>query len=158
MLTTEESVKNMLGVTDWRKVTKEQIIQFASNIQNMTPEVAKECIQQMPAFKEQSTTIVKYFYDLCNTELKRDSAAIESYKAIISDLQEQLQKTKLTKAERQFIIEQMVYLGERIENVEVSNNRHKRTVIQVAGVVGGFAIAVCAAILGGKIEIPFRKS
>ena len=158
MLTTEDDVKNMLGVTDWRKVTKDQIIKFASKMNVMDPEIAKTCIQQMPAFKEQSTTIVTYFYELCNTELNNNSSvAIEQYKELIKDLQKQLSKRKINETERQFIIEQMIYIADRIDSIEHRKEQHKRGIIYAAGVVGTFAIAAAAAILGVNIELPFSK-
>lgn len=158
-LKSPNEVLALIGAQDFRSITKDQLIQFASNMQNMEPEVAIECIKQMPAFKEQSTTIVKYFYDLCNTELKSNSSeAIEQYKAIIVDLQKQLRKKKIEESERQFIIEQIVYVADKIDAVEQRKDQHKRTVLQYAGVVGSFAIAAALAVLGGKFEIPFKKN
>ena len=159
LMTTEQQVKDALGITDWRKVTKDQIIEFASNMQNIDPNVAIACINQMPEFKEQSTTIVKYFYDLCNTELQKNtSEAIIQYKQIIENLQKQLSKRNINETERQFIIEQMVYLADKIDSVEIRKDAHKRTVLQFAGIVGTFAIAAGAAILGGRIELPLKRN
>ena len=51
-LMTEKDVLAKLGVKDFRSISKENIINFASMLQEMEPEVAMKALEQVPEFGE----------------------------------------------------------------------------------------------------------
>ena len=66
----EVEVLKQLDIPDFRHMTKDKVINFASMLQNMDPEVAKKAIEQFPefakmsleAFKEYRTVLEKIFF------------------------------------------------------------------------------------------------
>lgn len=47
-LLTEQEVKEKLGITDFRHLSKSQVIEFVSSIPNMQKDVAIACINANP--------------------------------------------------------------------------------------------------------------
>lgn len=45
----EKKVLKKLGIEDFRHMTKDKIVQFASMLPQMDPEVAKKALEQFPA-------------------------------------------------------------------------------------------------------------
>ena len=48
----EQKVLKKLGISDFRHMTKDKIVTFASMLPYMDPEVAKKALDQFPSFKE----------------------------------------------------------------------------------------------------------
>lgn len=152
-LTTPEMILEKIGAKDFRSINKEQIIAFATNLPNMDSDVAKECIKQFPNFKDYATQIVNHYYDLCNTTIENaNKHSIEKISLIIDDLRYELKKDNISEAYQEFIIENIIKASQILEDAEHSKNKLSQTIIQTAGVVGVFALAVGATILGAKID------
>lgn len=52
----EQRVLNELNIEDWRHLSKDKIMAFASELPYMDPEVAKAAIAQFPKFAESCKT------------------------------------------------------------------------------------------------------
>lgn len=81
----EKKVLKKLGIPDFRHMTKDKVMSFATMLPYMDPEVAKKALEQFPSFKDlagdmvtQYKTIVdkafeenrisqQAFYDACNS-------------------------------------------------------------------------------------------
>lgn len=151
-LLTEQEVKEKLGITDFRHLSKSQVISFVSSIPNMQKDVAIACINQFSNFKEYSIIIVKHYYDLCNKALESDSnASIEAYKSIVDSMNMLLKSGDTSEETKQLIIHQIVVIAEKLENREDKQRLFKTKVLQTAGALGAFAITVAGSLLGVKI-------
>ena len=62
-LMSENDVKSMLGISDFRSISKDQIIQFVSSIPDMDKEVAIKCIEQFPEFEKFSNNALQFLTD-----------------------------------------------------------------------------------------------
>ena len=97
---TEQIVLKKLGIPDFRHMTKDKIVQFASVLPRMDPEVAKKALEQFPEFAKSATEIVSYYKDVVYKGLDENTASVNSFYAMcdaINDtLQEQLQDEHLT--------------------------------------------------------------
>ena len=150
-LLSEEDVKKQLGITDFRSLKKDKIIEFVSMIPNMDKEVAKACIAQFGNFKEYSNTIVGNLYDLLNNAIKDDcNGAIHGYQSILDSLQGILAKNEISEEERHYIIDKMVEVAGHIKEIELEKQSFKEKVLKIGGVVAAFAISIGGAILGVK--------
>lgn len=153
VMNTEEDVLRALKAKDFRSINKKQLMEFVSNIPNMDKEVAIHCIEQFPNFKEYTNLMVDHFYALCQSAVTDDGkAGIDAYRAILDDLRELMKDKNISEEERRYVIEQMVEIGEHIENAEKDKRHFKETVLKVAGAIAVVAIGVGGTILGISIS------
>ena len=54
----EQRVLQRLGIQDFRHMTKDKIMRFATMLPYMEPEVAKKALEQFPAFKDLAGQLV----------------------------------------------------------------------------------------------------
>lgn len=54
----EQKVLKRLGISDFRYMTKEKIMKFATMLPYMDPVVAKKALEQFPAFKDLAGQLV----------------------------------------------------------------------------------------------------
>lgn len=54
---TEQQVLKKLDIPDFRHLTKEKVIAFATMVPKMNPEVAKEALEQFPNFASTSLDV-----------------------------------------------------------------------------------------------------
>lgn len=155
-LMTQEEVKQALGITDFRSIKKEQLIEFVSAVPNMDKEVAMACIAQFPEFKDYSLTIISQLYQLCDKAIESDNKdiqqAIDGYKLILSELQKMLDKRFMSQRRKNKIIKEMVEVTDKIADLERDKIRFKGNVLKLAGAVGSLALALGGALLGLKIS------
>ena len=151
-LLSEDEVKAKLGITDFRSMKKEQIIDFVSSIPEMDKEVAIECIKQFPHFKEFANDTVSSFYSLCETIINEDNNdAIEANRYILNRLEDQLNQEHITEVTKQFIIGKMVDVGNTLADLDKNKRSFKETITKIAGIFGMFVISAGGALLGLKI-------
>ena len=56
---TEQQVLKKLDIPDFRHLTKEKVIAFATMVPKMNPEVAKKALEQFPNFASTSLDVLK---------------------------------------------------------------------------------------------------
>lgn len=91
---TEQQLLNQIDIPDWRHMSKDKLIVFASNMQNLDPEVAKDSIAQFPKFSEMGTGIVNALKTSLNNVIandkEADSKAYEINYSILNNLDKRL--------------------------------------------------------------------
>lgn len=115
----EQKAKKKLGITDWRNMTKDKIIAFASNLHKMDPEVAKKALEQFPNFADMASHMVDHYTDVVTEVLRSNTKGSEVYYQvcikIIDSLNEQLNDDDITFDEKQCIISEMIDLSDKIK-------------------------------------------
>lgn len=150
---TEAYVKKQLGISDWRHMSKDKIIQFVSYLDRMDPEVAKKAIEQFPDFSRMLTDALKdyksatesaikantdlnaQFIDLCNR-------AIDTIKAVMGD------GDNITWEQKKYcmdMIKGMVDKAADMTSESRDNNSQNLWLYVVSGIV---AFVFAAAMLG----------
>ncbi len=154
LIKTEQDVLNRIGAPDFRSISKEQIIQFVSEIPNMDKEVAITCIEQFPEFANYSQEIVKSLYLLYNSALDDHKAsrksAIEAYQSVLDNLNNLSQQSNLSIKDQQYFINQSVEIADKIADLHRDNAEFLEKVMKAGATVGGMALAVAGAVLGVK--------
>lgn len=151
-LLSADEVKNKLGISDFRSISKDQLIEFVSSIPDMDKETAIKCIEQFPEFKSCAGIIIDRFCSLCETAIKEDGKdTIDSIKGILDDLRFMLKKEDISEDMQKYIIEKMVEIGNKLSELENGKRNFKETVVKIAGTLSALAITVAGAILGVKI-------
>lgn len=152
---TELQVLKQLDIPDFRHLTKDKVITFASMIPRMDPEVAKKALEQFPIFASTSLDIMKEYREIIETASDDDRESTqkcyEMYDRVMSSLERILQEDKLTFDEKTYILDQMKFVADEVsrKDSEKSNNRLK--ILSIAGGVAAGIVAVLGSIIGSNI-------
>ena len=148
----EEDVKKALNITDFRSLSKENIMEFVSIIPKVDKEVAISIINQFPNYADMAKDMVSGMIKLCDNALQDAKVGrkdvIESYRVVLETLKEELNKGDLSVDDRKRITDDMLVVAEKIDAV---NDKHleflKDTLKKVGGTIAG-VVVVGVAILG----------
>lgn len=154
---TERQVLKKLDIPDFRHLTKEKVIAFATMIPRMDPEVAKKALEQFPNFASTSLDILKEYRGIIEEAMADDKesmlACYEMYGRVMDSLEKLLDNDDLSFDEQSYILGQMREVADAVaeKDTEKANNR-----LKMLGIVGGVAAAIVAALasaLGGNLGI-----
>ena len=76
---TEAEVLKALGIPDFRHMTKDKIVTFASELSKMDPEVAKKALEQFPSFKEYATDLTVQYKEIAIKAMESNSAEFNMF-------------------------------------------------------------------------------
>ena len=158
----EQLVLKKLCIPDFRHMSKDKIIQFASMLPKMDPEVAKKAFEQFPEFAKTTTEIVSYYKEIVNKSFDENTASVNSFytmcDSIIETLQEQLKDEKLTFQEKNIIIDKMIELAHMKADKDTENKKFLLDVIGKVTLGVGIVVGAVAAVLGTQTSIGVRST
>lgn len=153
-LMTPEAVLDRIGATDFRSISREQLIAFVSAIPDMDRETAIKCIEQFPAFKDYATTIVGQLQSmLSNIVIDNKSSrqsAVDAYNLILDSLSRKLSLPDLSLAEYNQITRDMVEVADKISALDEQNKNFLENIAKIGATVASVALTVGGALLGLK--------
>ena len=151
-LISEESVKKVLNIESFRNLSKEKIVEFISLIPNMDKDVAISIINQFPAYAEMAGNMIAQLNTMCDSAIKEagksQKESIESYKLILSELGNLLQKDNISAEERALITDKMILIADRISAKDSEYKEFLLDALKIGVPVLGGALLLGAAILG----------
>lgn len=160
---TENEVLKKLGISDFRHLSKNNAMQFASLINEMDPEVAKKAIEQFPNFATVCKDALSSYGTFLEKAMESNRESVQevqaSYKTIMDVLSKLASKEDITFEESKYYLGQMKEIAEKIEKLD---KRNKNFILKIAGVAGVAVLGVvgiCASLLGGNsnMNIPGKK-
>lgn len=153
----EEKVLKKLDIVDFRHLTKDKVIKMASMLDKMDPEVAKRALEQFPEFanttKEMLTEYKESLDEGLESNNKSVKAVYDTYNAVITSLQKELEKENLTFEQKKYIIEQMKDVAEKVDKKDTENKRFIAGMATLAAIVVSSTVVVLASALGGNTQI-----
>ena len=151
-LISEESVKKALNIESFRNLSKEKIVEFISLIPSMDKDVAISIINQFPAYAEMAGNMIAQLNTMCDSAIKEagksQKESIESYKLILSELGNLLQKDNISAEERALITDKMILIADRISAKDSEYKEFLLDALKIGVPVLGGALLLGAAILG----------
>ncbi len=161
---TEKKVLKMLGADNFRNLTKDQIIEFISNIPNMDKELAMKCLDKIPFYTDCASKVTETYFKLCdsifNAEINDlEKVEVDAYKTIIDSCRDRIfkyEKNGIPMTHEEYM-DLMSTMQEAAEGISLSNNRlinFKKHIINIASSMAFFTIGGVATILGVKIKLP----
>lgn len=155
-LKSEIEVLDEIGAKDFRSITKDQIIEFASSIHRMPKEVAIKCIEQFPEFRKNAneilTTLKGIFKDVTDSNKSLASEEISACNKILDHLGQELHKPFVSSKLKKHITEQMVEVAHIIDDARKSHTNLMNKIVQCATVCGLALVSVAGAIVGVNIR------
>lgn len=153
-MTSQQNVLNALGIDSFRQFPKEKVNAFISLIPSMDRELSIECIKQFPNFVELATEAITKLNGLCDTAIKEagnsQRESIEAYKIILTGLSELLNSDNISSEERQWIVEQMVDVADKIAAKDSEHKARIENIIKHGICATGFVVILSLSVLGVK--------
>lgn len=153
----EQKVLKQLKIEDFRHLSKDTVMRFASSIQKMDPEVAKKALEQFPNFAAAVKDGVIQYREFAENVIKSGDKDHDKLMEMIDTESQQLIKMlneeELTLDEKFKIMDRLDKLQDKVaeENKEMRMYR-----LKVAGgvlTVIGVGILSLATVLGGNSEV-----
>lgn len=150
---TEVQVLKKLDIPDFRHLTKDKVIAFATMVPKMNPEVAKKALEQFPNFASTSLDVMKEYRGILEDAMKDDRESTQTcydmYNRVMNALEKILDEDDLSFEEKTYILNQMKDVADEVsrKDCEKANNR-----MRMISIAGGVAAAV-VAILGSAIGV-----
>ena len=151
----EQRVLKKLGIPDFRHLSKDKVIAFASMLPNMDPEVAKKALEQFPNFADTSLGIMKEYKQIFTESIENVTAGtieiFATYDRIIDSLEKMLDQENLSFEEQLLIIKEM---REIADSKAIKDSEHKQFIMRAFVTAGTFAagiVVVLASNLGTNV-------
>lgn len=151
-LMSENEVKELLKIDDFRNMSKNKIVEFVSMIPKMDKEVALASINKFPNYavmaKEMITELAKTLDNAIKNATDANKETLKGYMSILEGLKEELKRDDCSLEERQKINEQMMEIANKIFVTHSEHTSLVGNIVQTTGKVVFGAIVVAGAILG----------
>ena len=152
----EQKVLQRLGIQDFRHMTKDKIMRFATMLPYMDPEVAKKALEQFPAFKEFAGQLVIEYKNIVSNTLTDNSESQKAFyitcNSILDSLKQEVQKDALSAEERAHLEDKMLQVAIMIAEKDSENKRFLLKLVAVVGFLATGIIGVAAAVLGTNCQ------
>lgn len=153
----EKKVLKKLGISDFRHMTKDKIVKFASMLPYMDKEVALKALEQFPEYKNMSCQLADTYKQILSEILasnnKTVDASISACNKILDSLAKTLEKDDLTPDVIKSTQENMIKVAELMRDIDKQN---KGFLLKIAG-FGFLALAfvggIAGALLGSNTQI-----
>lgn len=152
---TEQKVLKQLDIPDFRHLSKDKVIAFASLLPKMNPEVAKKALEQFPDFASTTLDVMKNYKDVLEKSLDYNSessrTSFEIYGQVMSTLQKMIDADDLSFDEKTYILNQMKEIALLVDKKDSENKNTLIKIASIAGTVALGAVAALSATLGANI-------
>lgn len=153
----EQKVLKKLGIPDFRHMTKDKVIKFASMLPRMDPAVAKEAIDQFPQFKEMASELTDALKDMADKAFKSSEESqkyfYEACNNAIATLNKELDDDEIDAVERERIRNHIIQVLQMIGDKDSEHKDLVRNIVNTAVLGVGFIAISAIGILGGAFLI-----
>lgn len=154
---TEKQVLKKLDIPDFRHLSKDKVMKFASMLPNMDPEVAKKALEQFPEFANTAKEMLVDYKLILEKGMESNEKSIvscyDASKLIIDSLQKELEDEELEFEERKYIIDKMLEVSKMMNEKDTENKKFILGLSMIAGAVVTGVIGVAASVLGSNSQI-----
>lgn len=152
---TEVQVLKKLDIPDFRHLTKDKVIAFASMIPKMDPEVAKKALEQFPNFASTTLDVMKEYRGVIESVLQDDKESTQvcydMYDRVMTSLEKILHEENLTFDEKIYILDQMKSVADSVSQKDYEKASNRLKILGIAGGVAASIVAVLGSIIGSNI-------
>ena len=154
---TEKQVLKKLDIPDFRHLSKDKVMKFASMLPNMDPEVAKKALEQFPEFANTAKEMLVDYKIILEKGMESNEKSIvscyDASKLIIDSLQKELEDEELEFEGRKYIIDKMLEVSKMMNEKDTENKKFILGLSMIAGAVVTGVIGVAASVLGSNSQI-----
>lgn len=146
---TERKVLKRLGIKDFRHMTKDKVVKFATMLPYMDKEVAKAALQQFPEFKDMACSIIFQIKEAMDKTMDYNEHSQNEFyltcNAIISSLQKELEKENITSEDRDRIEDKMILVAKMKAEKDSENKKFYQKLYLALGSVAAFTVVAATS-------------
>ncbi|MFI2035051.1 hypothetical protein ACH470_10355 [Streptomyces bottropensis] len=158
----EDEIKHALGIDSWRNLSKDKMIRFVAMMPDMGTEVALKIVEQFPAFKDFAQNVVDAMKKSHESTLSANKESQEYVHRAFQDLRDtlknELDKGDLTWEQKRELIEKMQEAVREESQKDSENKRFLDGALKKVMVLGGAALALGVAFVGGRVMAESKDS
>lgn len=153
----EQEVLNLLNISNFRYLSKDKIMSFASMFLHMDSETAMKVIEQFPHYAEALKEALSDFKEVVSLGLKSNDESIRQYYLVattnITVLQKQLEREDLSFDERKQVFKMMLQVQEMLDFKDSENKKYNLNIILLTGTIFVVVLGIAASLLGASTNI-----
>jgi hypothetical protein len=155
----EEDVKRKLKIDDFRYLTKDKIVEFASYLNRMDPEVAMKALEQVPEFALTAKEAIVNIQKIIDKGMVSNNESVKEFYYIANEnakaLRQELNKETLSSDDRKYVIMGLLNITKMVydkdsENKKFISDETKKTIGAVCGAVAFVGISLGLSFSIGK--------
>lgn len=158
---TESEVLRQLDIPDFRHLTKDKVMSFASLLNDMDPEVAKKAIEQFPEFAKMALDALKDYKGVIEKAFDKNSESSQQCFSIYNEIESALsacaQQEDISFEEKRYYIDKMFEVAKMAEEKDRENKNFTWKMMATFSTVVVAVIGVGAGALGGHFNINLPK-
>lgn len=158
----EDELKKALEIDTWKNLSRDKLIKFVAMMPDMDKELALKVVEQFPEFKRFVSDALDVIEKRHESTLSHNKQSQEYYHQGIREIREilkrELENYNLAWDQRKFIIEKLMETAHLEFAKDSENKRFLDSMFGKVTLVAGAAIAVGAAVLGGKVMAQREES
>ncbi|MFC7980662.1 hypothetical protein [Streptomyces sp. NPDC057336] len=151
----EDQIKQALGIDSWRNLSKDKMVKFVAMMPDMDTEVALKIVEQFPEFKDFALNVMDAIKKSHESTLSANKQSQEYVHLAFQDLREtlkrELDRGELTWEQRREILEKMQQAVREEALKDSENKSFLDGAFKKVVMVGGAAVALGVAFVGGRI-------
>ena len=158
---TEQQVLNQFDIPDFRHITKDKVMTFASMLQNMEPEVAKRALEQFPEFAKMTLELMCEYKSVLEKTLEDNSISSKQcydiYNVVMDTLKSCVDKEDLSFEEKKYYLDKMMEIAKMAESKDTENKKFNWKVVSAGAIAVITIVGIGASILGGNTNIKLPR-
>lgn len=148
----EQQVLDMLQIPDFRHLSKDKVIEFASMLPHMDPEIARKALEQFPNFASTTLSVMDDYKVTLEESLRGNKESVkmcyDTYMEVMDALKLMLDKDDLTVDERFQVMTRMKEIADEMNQKDTENKTFLLKAISIAGTAALGITVVLASTLG----------
>lgn len=155
-IVTAEDAKKKLGITSFRELSGEKVIELLNNMGGMDPETRKLIIAQFPSFKDFGNRAIDVLDGAQNKVQEADSVEThlvhQGWIEVRGTLKEELKRDGLSESMRKFILEKLIETADRQEIVLQKSRINRQEILEWTKVAVGGVVTVGAVVAAAVLK------
>lgn len=158
MALSEKQVLKQLKINNFRELNKDHVIELASMLDNMRPEVAMKVLAQFPNFSQMAGSAISELAGRADKVLEENQKGFEAAYSALKDTLDALllmvRDENLSFDEKKYIFDKIDEYNSKIEDLERRNKDWMMNIFRMTAlVVGGGLVAGALILTGGKVKL-----
>ena len=158
----EKQVLELLAIPNFRHMTKEKVMQFATMLPTMEQKVAKKALEQFPEFTRIVLEALQDYKETTLSTLDLNDKSVQRcfnlYDEVTAALKICLSQPNLSFEEKKYYINKMMEIAQMAERKDSENKKFNWAVLGAGAAVVIAALGFGASLLGGNSHIQFPNT
>lgn len=153
----EKKVLSMMKRADFKNLSKNEIVNFASDLSKLRPDVAKEIIAQFPEFASLARDTMIEYKNIIESIIKSDDASLNRFydmaNQVLDDCRKMLEKPDITAEEYNKIFDREMEILRLVAEKDSEKRKFNEKLTQVVTVAAVAVLSIAAGVLAGRASV-----